>query len=34
MDYKLFIDDERYPVTPDWFIARNSYDAIAKPSWR
>ena len=28
MDYKLFIDDERYPVTPDWFIARNSYDAI------
>ena len=28
MTYKLFIDDERYPVTPDWFIARNSYDAI------
>ena len=28
MKYKLFIDDERYPVTPDWFIARNSYDAI------
>ena len=28
MTYKLFIDDERYPVKPDWFIARNSYDAI------
>ena len=28
MKYKLFIDDERYPVKPDWFIARNSYDAI------
>ena len=28
MQYKLFIDDERYPVKPDWFIARNSYDAI------
>ena len=26
--YKMFIDDERYPITPDWFIARNSYDAI------
>ena len=28
MNYKLFIDDERYPVAPGWFIARNSYDAI------
>lgn len=28
MKYKLFIDDERYPTTPDWFVARSSYDAI------
>ena len=28
MTYRLFIDDERFPVTPDWFIARNSYQAI------
>lgn len=28
MKYKLFIDDERFPVTPDWFLARTSYDAI------
>lgn len=26
--YRLFIDDERYPTTPDWLIARTSYDAI------
>lgn len=28
MAYKLFIDDERFPATPDWFVARNSYQAI------
>lgn len=28
MNYKLFIDDERFPVTPDWFVARNSFQAI------
>lgn len=28
MTYKLFIDDERYPTTPDWLIARTSYNAI------
>ena len=28
MNYCLFIDDERFPVTPDWFVARNSYQAI------
>lgn len=26
--YKLFLDDERYPVKPDCMIARTSYDAI------
>lgn len=24
----LFLDDERYPTSPDCLIARNSYDAI------
>lgn len=28
MNYRLFIDDERFPITPDWFVARNSYQAI------
>ena len=28
MQWKLFIDDERYPTTPDWMIARTSLDAI------
>lgn len=28
MEYRLFIDDERYPTTPTWMIARTSYDAI------
>ena len=28
MKYRLFIDDLRYPTTPDWFVARTSYDAI------
>nr|DAJ25849.1 MAG TPA: hypothetical protein [Caudoviricetes sp.] len=28
MTYRLFIDDERFPMTPDWFVARNSYQAI------
>lgn len=28
MDYKLFIDDLRFPTTPDWFVARNSFEAI------
>lgn len=27
MTYRLFID-ERFPVTPDWFVARNSFQAI------
>lgn len=27
MSYKLFIDDERNPVTDDWIIARNSSQA-------
>lgn len=27
-EWKLFIDDERMPVHPDFIIARNSYDAI------
>lgn len=27
MPYRLFIDDERYPVTPDWFVARKSWEA-------
>lgn len=27
--YKLFIDDERFPVTNDWVIARSSDEAIA-----
>lgn len=29
MTYKLFIDDERNPVTNDWVIARSSFEAIA-----
>lgn len=28
MTYRLFIDDERFPIAPDWFIARNIYQAI------
>lgn len=28
MTYRLFIDDERFPVTPDWFVARNSFQTI------
>ena len=28
MTYRLFIDNERFPVTPDWFLARNSFQAI------
>ena len=28
MNYKMFIDDERFPVFPDWFVARNSFQAI------
>lgn len=27
-NYKLFIDDERFPVTDDWVIARTSKEAI------
>lgn len=27
-NYKLFIDDERFPTTPDWFVARTSEQAI------
>lgn len=29
MKYRLFIDDLRFPTTPDWFVARNSYEAIS-----
>lgn len=29
MTYKLFIDDERNPVTDDWVMARSSADAIS-----
>jgi hypothetical protein len=29
VSYKLFIDDERFPVTDDWVIVRTSQDAIA-----
>lgn len=28
MSYKLFLDDERWPKTSDWIIARSSYQAI------
>lgn len=28
MTYKLFIDDERHPITDDWVIARSSAEAI------
>lgn len=27
MRWKLFIDDERLPLTPDWMIAKSSYEA-------
>jgi len=27
--YKLFIDDERFPVTEDWVIVRSSEEAIS-----
>ena len=28
MTYKMFIDDERFPVTDDWTIVRSSQQAI------
>jgi hypothetical protein len=28
MKWKLFLDDERYPVDNTWHIARNFYDAV------
>ncbi len=28
MDWMLFIDDERYPIDPEFVIARTSHDAI------
>lgn len=28
MTYKMFIDDERFPVTDDWTIVRSSQEAI------
>lgn len=28
MSYKLFIDDERFPVTDDWIVARSSQEAV------
>ena len=30
MTWKLFIDDERFPVDEGWVIARSSADAIAE----
>lgn len=27
-NWKLFLDDERFPMTDDWKIARNSTDAV------
>lgn len=30
MSWKLFIDDERFPVDDGWVIARTSADAIAE----
>jgi hypothetical protein len=29
VSYKLFLDDERYPITDDWVIVRTSQEAIA-----
>ncbi len=29
MKYKLFIDDERFPVQDDWLVARSSADAMS-----
>lgn len=29
MAYKLFLDDERFPATEDWKIARNFHEAVA-----
>lgn len=29
MQYKMFIDDERFPITDDWVIVRSSLDAAA-----
>lgn len=26
--YRLFIDDERFPAKPNWFVARKSWQAI------
>lgn len=28
MKWKLFLDDDRYPITNDWVIARNMDDAV------
>lgn len=28
MTYKMFIDDERWPLTDDWIIVRSSKEAI------
>lgn len=28
MTYKLFIDDERFPVTDDWIVVRSSQEGI------
>lgn len=28
MSYKLFIDDERFPIKDDWMIARTSEEAV------
>jgi len=34
MTWKLFIDDERHPVTNDWVIVRTSADAILQVQTR
>lgn len=28
MTYKMFLDDERFPITEDWVIVRSSQEAI------
>jgi len=27
-NYKMFIDDERFPESPDWLIVRNSMECV------
>lgn len=28
MSYKMFIDDERFPIGPDWVICRDTQDVV------